>query len=58
MTRSLVLGDEISHGTETLSGVAIVASAIGKLAKIRTLFLFATHLHQLSTMENSMSMVL
>ena len=49
-TRSLVLGDEISHGTETLSGVAIVASAIQKLAKARCLFLFATHLHQLSTM--------
>jgi len=50
-TRSLVLGDEISHGTETLSGVAIVASAIEKLAKTRCLFLFATHLHQLATME-------
>ena len=49
--RSLVLGDEISHGTETLSGVAIVASAIIKLAKQRSLFLFATHLHQLSTMK-------
>ena len=48
--RSLVLGDEISHGTETLSGVAIVASAIKKLSDIRCLFLFATHLHQLSTM--------
>jgi len=49
--RSLVLGDEISHGTETLSGVAIVASAIQKLAKTRCIFLFATHLHQLSTMQ-------
>ncbi|MBC8238732.1 MAG: DNA mismatch repair protein [Helicobacteraceae bacterium] len=49
--RSLVLGDEISHGTETLSGVAIVASAIMKLARTRCLFLFATHLHQLSTMK-------
>ncbi len=49
--RSLVLGDEISHGTETLSGVAIVASAIIKLAQLRSLFLFATHLHQLSTMR-------
>jgi DNA mismatch repair protein MutS len=49
--RSLVLGDEISHGTETLSGVAIVASAIKKLSNTRCLFLFATHLHQLSTMK-------
>ncbi|WP_345970950.1 HNH endonuclease [Sulfurimonas sp. HSL1-6] len=50
-TRSLILGDEISHGTETLSGVAIVASAIMKLAKLRSIFLFATHLHQLASME-------
>ena len=49
--KSIVLGDEISHGTETLSGVAIVASAIIKLAKMHPLFLFATHLHQLSSME-------
>jgi DNA mismatch repair protein MutS len=53
---SLVLGDEISHGTETLSGVAIVASAIIKLAKLRALFLFATHLHQLSTMKEITSL--
>ncbi len=50
-TKSLILGDEISHGTETLSGVAIVASAIIKLAKLRSIFLFATHLHQLSNMD-------
>ena len=50
-TRSLVLGDEVSHGTETLSGVAIVASAIIKLTKLRSLFLFATHLHQLASMK-------
>ena len=49
--RSLVLGDEVSHGTETLSGVAIVASAIKKLSDTRCLFLFATHLHQLASMS-------
>ncbi|WP_457743204.1 MutS-related protein [Sulfurimonas sp.] len=54
--RSLVLGDEISHGTETLSGVAIVASAIKKLSDVRCLFLFATHLHQLSTMQEITSL--
>ena len=55
-TRSLVLGDEISHGTETLSGVAIVASAIKKLANTHSLFLFATHLHQLATMQEITSL--
>ncbi|MGB5917915.1 MutS-related protein [Arcobacter sp.] len=44
---SLVLGDEISHSTETMSGVSIVASAILKLAKLESIFMFATHLHQL-----------
>ena len=45
--KSLILGDEISHSTETLSGLSIVASAILKLARLESLFVFATHLHQL-----------
>ena len=45
--KSLILGDEISHSTETLSGLSIVASAILKLARLEALFVFATHLHQL-----------
>lgn len=45
--KSLVLGDEISHSTETMSGLSIVASAILKLAKLESIFVFATHLHQL-----------
>jgi DNA mismatch repair protein MutS len=48
---SIVLGDEISHGTETLSGVSIVASAILRLVEKRSLFIFATHLHQLGDVE-------
>jgi len=48
---SLILGDEISHGTETESALAIVASAILKLRDIGSLFIFATHLHQLSSLD-------
>jgi len=48
---SLVLGDEISHGTETQSAVAIVASAMEKLYNIKSLFIFATHLHQLGEIK-------
>jgi len=48
---SLVLGDEISHSTETMSGVSIVASAILKLASLKSQFVFATHLHQLPEIE-------
>jgi len=48
---SLILGDEISQGTETLSGVAIVSGAILKLLDIGSLFIFATHLHQLKNID-------
>ncbi|WP_456480074.1 MutS-related protein [Nautilia sp.] len=48
---SLVLGDEIAHGTETTSALAIVASAVIKLAKRKINFLFATHLHQLMDID-------
>ncbi len=44
---SLILGDEISQGTETESGLAIVAGAILRLLELRATFIFATHLHQL-----------
>lgn len=45
--RSLILGDEISHGTETLSAIAIVCAAIERLTENHSLFLFTTHLHQI-----------
>ena len=49
--RSLILGDEISQGTETESGLAIVAGAILKLLELKSTFIFATHLHQLKNVE-------
>lgn len=54
--KSLVLGDEISHGTETLSGVSIVSSAILKLASLNSMFVFATHLHQLNDIKQVQSL--
>jgi len=53
---SLVLGDEIAHGTETLSALSIVASAVIKLAKKKINFVFATHLHQLMDLEEIKSL--
>ena len=50
-SNSLILGDEISHSTETMSGVSIVASAILKLAQLKSIFVFATHLHQLPELK-------
>jgi DNA mismatch repair protein MutS len=49
--KSLILGDEISQGTETESGLSIVAGAILKLIELKSTFIFATHLHQLKNIE-------
>ncbi len=49
--RSLILGDEISQGTETESGLSIVAGAILKLLELKSTFIFATHLHQLKNIK-------
>ncbi len=48
---SLILGDEICHGTEQVSALAIVASSIIELSNKKANFIFATHLHQLSKMD-------
>lgn len=57
--KSLILGDEISHGTETLSAIAIVAATIKRLTEQRSLFLFTTHLHQIYELQlmNTLSAV-
>ena len=46
--RSMILGDELCSGTETLDATAIVASGLKLLAQRRANFIFATHLHFLS----------
>jgi DNA mismatch repair protein MutS len=46
-TKTLIIGDEICRGTENISGNAIVASTIIHLAKIKSTFIFTTHLHEL-----------
>lgn len=48
---SLVLGDEICHGTEHISGVSLMASSIIFLCEKKVPFVFASHLHQLSKMD-------
>jgi len=44
---SLILGDEICRGTEDISGTSIVVSSIEYLSKIKSSFIFTTHLHQI-----------
>ncbi len=50
--RSLVLGDELCSGTETVSATAIVTAGIKKLSKSKAKFIFATHLHFLADSQH------
>jgi len=52
--RSLVLGDELCSGTETTSATALVASGIKGLLNRGARFLFATHLHGLTRLQEVM----
>jgi len=47
---TLVLGDELCSGTESVSAMALVAAGIQWLTKRRSKFIFATHLHTLPTL--------
>lgn len=47
----IILGDEICSGTETRDATAIVAACIQDLSKRKSNFLFATHLHYLSSSD-------
>jgi len=54
--RTLVIGDEVCRGTEHISGNALVATTIIKLAKTQSTFIFATHLHDISTLDEITSL--
>lgn len=44
---SLVLGDELCSGTESISAVSIFVSGVQHLAQKQCCFIFATHLHEI-----------
>ena len=44
---TLIIGDEPAKGTESLSANALVASAVVCLSKLKSSFVFATHLHDI-----------
>ena len=44
---SMVLGDELCSGTESISAVSIFVSGVQKLATVGCSFIFATHLHEI-----------
>jgi DNA mismatch repair protein MutS len=50
-SQSLVLGDEICHGTENVSGVSLMCATLMRMCEKNVPFVIATHLHQLSSMN-------
>ena len=48
---SLVIGDEICCGTESISAISIVASGIDTLIQKGASFIFASHLHELTKLS-------
>lgn len=53
---SLVLGDELCSGTESISATSIFVAGIQKLQKMECSFIFATHLHEIVKYEEITSM--
>ena len=49
--KSLVLGDEVCSGTETISALSIVSAALKTLSDIKCSFIFTSHLHQLMNIK-------
>lgn len=47
---SLVLGDEVCSGTESVSAISIVCATLKRLVDQGSSFIFATHLHELVNM--------
>ena len=48
---SLVLGDELCAGTESISALSIFSSSVIKLEERGSSFIFATHLHELCNIK-------
>jgi DNA mismatch repair protein MutS len=53
---SLILGDELCSGTETVSATSIFVAGIQKLHASRSSFIFATHLHEIVEYEEITSL--
>ena len=49
---SLVLGDELCSGTESVSATSLVAAGIQYLTRVKSRFVFATHLHGLHKLSD------
>jgi hypothetical protein len=54
--RSLVLGDELCSGTESISAASIFVAGIQMLEKKSCSFIFATHLHEITNYDEITSL--
>ena len=54
---SIVIGDELCSGTESISAIAIVMAGIESLITSQTTFIFATHLHELTNLKQLKKLV-
>ena len=53
---SLVLGDELCSGTESISAVSIFVAGVQALTKVGCSFIFATHLHEIIEYDEIVSL--
>lgn len=49
--KTLVIGDEVTRGTESISGSSIVSATLIKLSDVKASFIFATHLHDIIELD-------
>jgi DNA mismatch repair protein MutS len=54
---SLIIGDELCSGTESVSAVSIVTAGIQTLVNKNSTFIFATHLHELNSLDRITKLV-
>ncbi len=48
---SLIIGDELMSGTESISGISLITAGIIELSKKNASFILASHLHELKIMK-------
>ncbi len=53
---SLILGDELCSGTEIQSAISIFVAGIQKMHDLKSSFIFATHLHEITNYEEIISL--
>lgn len=54
---TLVLGDELCRGTESISGTSLTIATIQRLIETSTSFIFSTHMHHLLEIDNIKNLI-